>query len=390
MSDSSLPLYETNCPGLNLLGRGKVRDIYDFGDRLLLVATDRLSAFDVIMPNPIPNKGHVLTYVSRHWFSRTRVIVDSHFISCDFNDFPKECEPYRDQLEGRSMLVRKTRPLTVECVARGYLHGSAVKEYKATGKVCGIELPPGLEMQSPLPEPIFTPTTKAASGHDESMTFDQVVAAVGEEMAHRLRDLTLRLYRFGHEAMQPLGITLVDTKFEFGQTDEGGLILIDECMTPDSSRYYETATYKPGVHSECYDKQPVRDYLESTGWNKQPPAPTLPPEIVESASRRYTALLDMLESGSRPAVAASAAPRVFTAVVSVMLKSGVFDVQGQTILQALGHMQHNNIRGLRAGKRFEVQIEAASAGAAQAQLEKISHDLLSNPVIEEFEVSISQ
>ena len=387
MADPLAPLYETNCPGLRLIGRGKVRDIYDFGDRLLLVATDRLSAFDVIMPNPIPNKGHVLTQVSRFWFERTRHIVPSHFISCDFKDFPPECGPYRDQLEGRSMLVRKVASLPVECVVRGYLHGSAVKEYKATGKVCGIPLPEGLELQSKLPEPIFTPATKAESGqHDENINFDRVVEILGEETANLLRSTAIRLYQFGHDTMAAKGITLVDTKFEFGRTEDGQIILIDEAMTPDSSRYYETATYKPGMKSICYDKQDVRDYLETLDWDKTPPAPNLPEAIVADTSRRYTALLDLLTAG---ADAPSGTQRLFNATVAVTLKGGVHDVQGQTILQTLGHLRYNNVKSLRVGRWFELQIEAASAGEARAQIEKISHELLSNPVIEKYRVTVS-
>jgi len=413
MADYLPPLYETNCPTLKLIGRGKVRDIYDFGDRLLLVATDRLSAFDCILPNPIPNKGHVLTYVSKFWFERTRHIVPSHFISCDFKDFPKECEPYRDQLEGRSTLARKAKPMPVECVMRGYLHGSAVKDYKATGMIAGIRLPEGLEMQSKLPQPAFTPATKAASGHDENITFERVREILGDAAATFLRDTALKIYQFGHDFMSRIGITLVDTKFEFGQTETGEIILIDECMTPDSSRYYESATYKPGMKSVCYDKQQIRDYLETLDWGKTPPAPSLPEEIVQAGSRQYTALLTMLEecaareatqsaSSGSPASpvspVGSAAPhptsstpmRPFNATVAVTLKPEVFDVQGQTILQALGHMRYDNIRRLRAGKWFEIQMDAATADEARAQIDKISHDLLSNPVIEAYKIDVKE
>ena len=401
MAPSPAPIFETHCPDLKLLARGKVRDIYDFGDRLLLVVTDRLSAFDCVLPNPIPNKGHVLTYVSKHWFERTEDIIESHFISCDFSDFPAECAPYRDQLEGRSTLVRKTTPLPIECVARGYLHGSAFKEYKATGMVTGIPLPEGLDQQSRLPEPIFTPATKATDGHDENIPFERVVEILGEEDARFVRDITLQLYAFGHAAMAERGIALVDTKFEFGKTEDGRIILIDECMTPDSSRYYEAATYRPGNPSICYDKQLVRDYLETLDWDKTPPAPALPPEIVAGASERYTQLLDLLEGRidileGAPAAAATpmastpagGAGSLFQATVTVLLKPEVFDVQGQTILQALGHMRHDNVRRIRAGKTFVLDLEAESAEAAKAQLEKISHDLLSNPVIEEYQIEL--
>ncbi len=280
------PVYETHYDSLKLLKRGKVRDVYDLGNALLVVATDRVSAFDCVFPDPIPLKGLVLTQISRFWFENTKGIVPNHIISFKVEDFPPETRPYAEELRGRAMLVKKARPLPVECVVRGYLHGSATKEYRKTGKVCGITLPEGLEEKSKFSEPIFTPSTKAEVGHDENICYTDVVRLVGGETAAFIRDTSLALYRRGHEMLLSHGVVLVDTKFEFGILD-GKVILIDECMTPDSSRLYVSDSYRPGVKSDNFDKQFLRDYLETTGWDKTPPAPNLPADIIEGTSERY-------------------------------------------------------------------------------------------------------
>ena len=274
-------------PGANPSRQGKVRDIYDLGDRLLIVATDRLSAFDVVLPDGIPNKGKVLTQISAFWFGKLTGIVDNHLISTDIGDFP---EPFRSAPEvfaGRSMLVRKTRPLPVECIARGYLSGSGWSEYKRAGAICGIALPPGLRESDRLPSPVFTPTTKAEIGtHDENITFEEVEKLVGAETAARLRDVTLELYARGAQFALGKGIIIADTKFEFG-LDGDRLVWIDEALTPDSSRFWPLDGYAPGGAQPSFDKQFVRDYLVSLRWDKKPPAPRLPEEIVRTTARKY-------------------------------------------------------------------------------------------------------
>ncbi len=277
-------LWQSDFPGLKLLSRGKVRDLYEVGGNLLLVATDRLSAFDVVLPTPIPDKGKVLTQLSSFWFQTLREVVPHHVITTE--DFPSELAPYREALEGRAMLCRKTRPILVECVVRGYLSGSGWKDYRSTGKVCGIALPPGLGESARLPEPIFTPSTKAASGHDENISFDQTVALIGAPLAEQLRSLSLEIYRRAAEYAEPRGIILADTKFEFGLLGNQ-VIWIDEALTPDSSRFWPAQGYAPGRPQPSFDKQYVRDYLEQIGWNKQPPAPELPAEVVAATRAKY-------------------------------------------------------------------------------------------------------
>lgn len=286
-------IYETDFSGLTLFKRGKVRDIYDLEEHLLLVATDRISAFDCVFPDPIPGKGIVLTQISRHWFDKTQNIIDNHIVSFEVDEFPSETEPYKDQLRDRSMLVKKTNPIPVECVVRGYLHGSATREYKKTQSVCGIELTEGLREKDPLPRPIFTPATKAESGHDENITFGRMCELIGADKAVFLRDTAKELYLMGHKELLSKGIILVDTKFEFGILDDE-IILIDECMTPDSSRIYVEESYRPGVKSDNYDKQFLRDYLESTEWDKTPPAPKLPEEIIQGTAKRYHQALKVI------------------------------------------------------------------------------------------------
>ena len=271
--------------------RGKVRDVYEVGGgRLLIVATDRISAFDCVMPEGIPGKGATLTQVANFWFRATEDIVSNHLIATTVEDYPAELAPFCDQLRGRSVLVAKTEPLPVECVVRGYLAGSGLKEYQASGTVCGIELPKGLKLADRLPEPIFTPATKAESGHDENISFARFVSIVGETRAEELRTLALALYRRGSELAAARGILLADTKFEFGIRD-GRVILIDEALTPDSSRYWLAESWVPGANPPSLDKQFLRDHLESLkDWNKTPPAPHLPPEIVAGIRARYSDL----------------------------------------------------------------------------------------------------
>jgi phosphoribosylaminoimidazole-succinocarboxamide synthase len=270
---------------LSKLRSGKVREVFDLGETLLFVATDRLSAFDVILPDPIPDKGAVLNQISAFWFEKFSS-VRNHFITDDFALFPAKLRPHRTQLEGRSMIVRKTRPLPVECVVRGYLAGSGWKDYQATGEVCGHKLPDGLQLASELPEPIFSPSTKNEAGHDLNIDWTQCCALIGEKNAERVREMSLQVYRAGKEHAAQCGIIVADTKFEFGLTN-GDLILIDECLTPDSSRFWPAEKYQPGKAQESFDKQYVRDYLEEIRWNKQPPAPALPPEVARKTSEKY-------------------------------------------------------------------------------------------------------
>ena len=275
---------ETHFAGIAPAARGKVRDIYDLSDRLLIVATDRLSAFDVVMPTPIPDKGRVLTQLSLFWFQLLRDVIPNHVLSS--TNFPAPFDKYANDLAGRSMLVRKTQPLPIECVARGYLSGSGWKEYRTTGKVCGIPLPAGLQQSDKLPEPIFTPATKATSGHDENIPFERVGDLIGKDLADRVRSITLEIYRRAAAYAEPRGILVADTKFEFGLLN-GELIWIDEALTPDSSRCCPTPQYKPGGPQPSFDKQSVRDYLERIRWPKTPPGPELPPDVVAGTRAKY-------------------------------------------------------------------------------------------------------
>ena len=275
---------ETNFAGIAPAARGKVRDIYDLGDKLLIIATDRLSAFDVVMPTPIPDKGRVLTQLSLFWFHQLRDVIPNHVLSA--TEFPAPFDQYVSDLAGRSMLVRKAQPLPVECVARGYLSGSGWKDYQATGMICGIPLPPGLRESDKLPEPIFTPATKATSGHDENISFDRATEILGKTLAEKVRSVTLDIYRRAAAYAEPRGILLADTKFEFGIL-HGEMIWIDEALTPDSSRFWPAAQYKPGGPQPSFDKQFVRDYLERIRWPKTPPGPELPPDVVAGTRSKY-------------------------------------------------------------------------------------------------------
>lgn len=279
-------LLKTELEGIRLFARGKVRDVYDLDDRLLIVATDRISAYDCIMPNGIPGKGKVLTAMSLFWFDLTKDIVPNHLITADVGAYPPSLQKFSDQLEGRSMLVRKARRIDLECVVRGYLSGSGWREYRTSGTVCGIPLPKGLRESDLLPETIFTPSTKADAGHDENITFEQASALVGGETAVRLRDLSVAVYEKARLYADGRGILIADTKFEFGTVD-GGIILIDEILSPDSSRFWPKEKYAAGRSQESFDKQFVRDYLDTLDWDKAPPAPALPETIVEKTAEKY-------------------------------------------------------------------------------------------------------
>ena len=284
----------TNIEGLPLLRRGKVRDIYEAGEHLLIVATDRVSAFDVVLPEGIPGKGRVLTCLSCFWFEYLQDVVSHHLVSVEVEDFPLACRPYRQLLAGRTMLVKKAEPLPVECIVRGYLAGSAWQEYRATGTVCGIPLPRGLPQSAKLLEPLFTPSTKAPEGnHDENIPFYEVERLIGQELAMQLRETSLALYCTAHALAREKGFLIADTKFEFGLY-KGKLLLIDEALTPDSSRFWRAEVYQPGAPQESYDKQVIRDYLLSLGWDRRPPATPLPPDIIAQAAARYQEICENL------------------------------------------------------------------------------------------------
>jgi phosphoribosylaminoimidazole-succinocarboxamide synthase len=293
MVTTFMAVMKTDLPGIKLHGRGKVRDIYDVGEHLLIVATDRLSAFDVVMPTPIPNKGKVLTQMSEFWFEHFRGSVPNHVVSTDVNDYPKNLHQFRGQLEGRSMLVKKARVFPIECVARGFLTGSGLKDYNKTGQVCGIQLPSGLRDSDRLPQPIFTPATKAETGHDENISEEQAASVIGKENVQRLKELTLSIYSRAVDFAAKRGIIICDTKFEFGTID-GKISIVDEMLTPDSSRFWPADQYAPGKPQPSFDKQFVRDYLERINWNKQPPAPALPDDIAQATSAKYVEALRIL------------------------------------------------------------------------------------------------
>jgi phosphoribosylaminoimidazole-succinocarboxamide synthase len=294
---ASAPLFESRLSGLRKIHQGKVRDIYDVdAEHLLIVATDRLSAFDVVLPDPIPFKGEVLTRISLFWFGQTRGITPNHLSGLRLEDVLEDAEE-RAQLRGRAMVVKKLEPLPIEAVVRGYLIGSGYKDYQRSGSVCGIRLPQGLRMADQLPEPIFTPASKAPAGqHDENIEFDSIVKLVGKEHAEEVRRAALAIYRFAAAHARTRDIIIADTKFEFGADKAGRLVLIDEALSPDSSRFWPVASYKPGISPPSFDKQFVRDYLESLHWNKKPPAPHLPPEIIARTSENYLAALRLLAS----------------------------------------------------------------------------------------------
>jgi phosphoribosylaminoimidazole-succinocarboxamide synthase len=280
------PVLQLDLPGIKKLRSGKVRDIFDLSDALLLVASDRISAFDVIMPNGIPRKGEVLTQISHFWFEKFASLVPNHLLAKANDPLPKNLQPFADKLARRSMIVKKAKPLAIECVVRGYLSGSGWKEYRKSQTVCGIRLPAGLTESAELPEPIFTPSTKAEVGHDENISFERACKIAGPELATQARDLSLKIYQAGRDYARQRGIIIADTKFEFGLSD-GKLILIDEVLTPDSSRFWPADQYQPGRGQPSFDKQFVRDYLETLNWNKTPPGPVLPPDVVAKTSAKY-------------------------------------------------------------------------------------------------------
>jgi phosphoribosylaminoimidazole-succinocarboxamide synthase len=288
------PVSETQFPELNLLKRGKVRDVYDLGEYLLMVATDRISAFDVVMPDPVPDKGTILTQISLFWFDIMQPLIQNHVVARDVEQYPDACKPYADVLQGRSMLVKKAQPLPIECIVRGYISGSGWKEYTRSGSVCGIQLPAEMKESQQLPEPIFTPSTKAEQGeHDINIDFSEAARLIGEAQAEKIRDLSLAIYKKGAELADERGIIIADTKFEFGQIGED-IILIDEILTPDSSRFWPKESYLPGGAQKSYDKQYVRDYLNSLDWDKKAPGPSLPKDIVMQTRQKYLDALTQL------------------------------------------------------------------------------------------------
>ena len=287
-------IFETDFPDLNLLKKGKVRDIYDLDDSLLMVTTDRLSAFDVVMPDPIPDKGKILTQISLFWFEVMKPLVPNHLISSNVDDYPSSCKPYAEDLKGRSMLVKKTEPLPIECVVRGYISGSGWESYKETGDICGIKLSEGLKESDKLPEPIFTPSTKAEIGlHDINIDFEEATKKIGRTLADKVKEFSLEIYKRGAEFADKKGIIIADTKFEFG-LNENEIILIDEVLTPDSSRFWPKETYKPGGPQKSFDKQYFRDYLISINYNRKPPGPSLPVDVIRNTRNKYMEALKLL------------------------------------------------------------------------------------------------
>jgi len=293
-----MEIVSCDLPGIPKLRSGKVREIFDLGDRLLFVATDRISAFDVIMPDPIPGKGAVLTGLSAFWFRRID-FVENHMLATRFEEFPEQLQPFREQLEGRSMIVKKAAPLPVECIVRGFLAGSGWKEYISTGAISGQPIPPGYRTSEALPHTMFTPSTKAESGHDQNITWDECRGILGDAVAEQVRDLSIRIYETGRDYAREKGIIVADTKFEFGMLD-GRVILIDEVLTPDSSRFWPADRYQPGSNPPSFDKQFLRDYLDMLDWNKTPPGPKLPSEVIQQTARKYREAYERLTGESFP------------------------------------------------------------------------------------------
>jgi phosphoribosylaminoimidazole-succinocarboxamide synthase len=375
---------ETNIPELKLVSRGKVRDIYEYEDYVVLVATDRISAFDVVFPNGIPDKGKVLTQLSAFWFERLRGIVPNHFVSADVSDIEGLSEESRRILKDRVTIARKVEPIPVECVVRGYLEGSGWKDYQATGFIGGIQLPEGLRQADRLPEPIFTPATKATSGHDENIGFEAVVEEVGEDIANRLRYTSLELFKVAATFLENKDVILADTKFEFGM-DAGKIVLIDEVFTPDSSRFWPRESYEPGGPQISFDKQYVREFLETSGWNKEPPAPPLPEDVVQNTSKKYRAIYRIVAGKPLDPL-----KETIRAKVVVTLKRNVSDPQGLAILKALHALGFTDADQVRAGKFFEVEVRGMDPKKVCERVKTMSTRLLSNPVIEDFTVEVEE
>ena len=287
MNTNIKTMFSSNFDTLKLINKGKVREIYEVDGKVLFVTSDRISAFDVIMNEPVPQKGAILSQISAYWFNNTKHIVDNHFITNNPDEYPDECSQYREDLIGRSMLVKKCKTLPIECIVRGYIAGSGWKDYKSSGKICGIDIPAGLQEFAKLPEPIFTPSTKADEGHDQNISFDQTIKIIGEEKANKIKHYAIELYKFAAELLLSKGLVLADTKFEFGEDENGKIILIDEALTPDSSRFWLLEDYAPGKPQMNFDKQVLRDYLETLSWDKTPPAPALPVDIIQRTSEKY-------------------------------------------------------------------------------------------------------
>jgi phosphoribosylaminoimidazole-succinocarboxamide synthase len=375
---------ETNIPELKLVTRGKVRDIYEHESYILLVATDRISAFDVVFPNGIPDKGKVLTLLSAFWFDRLRGTVPNHFVSLNVDEIEGISDESKQTLEGRTTIARKVEPIPVECVVRGYLEGSGWKDYQATGEIGGIALPEGLRQADRLPQPIFTPATKATSGHDENIGFEAVVERVGEKVANELREASLAIFNVASSFLEDKGIILADTKFEFGM-DNGKIVLIDEVLTPDSSRFWPRDQYQPGGAQVSFDKQYVREFLESSGWNKEPPAPPLPEVVVRNTSKKYRSIYRIVTG--KPLTPEK---EVMRAKVVVTLKRNVSDPQGLAIRKALHSLGFTDALQVRVGKFFEVELEGWDLEKVQQRVETMSTRLLSNPIIEDFTVEVEE
>jgi phosphoribosylaminoimidazole-succinocarboxamide synthase len=371
------PIIETDLPGLDLVNRGKVRDLYDLGEHLLIVTTDRVSAFDVILPTAIPGKGAVLTAMSEFWFGLLEDIVPHHLITTDVDAMGPLVAPHREVLRGRSMLVKKAEPILAECVVRGFITGSGWKDYQASGEICGIAIRPGMQQAEPFDEVLFTPATKAETGHDENIDFETFSELVGADTGVQLRDLSIRIYEAGRDHARERGIILADTKFEFGFVD-GEITLIDEVLTSDSSRFWDIEEYAVGISPPSFDKQIVRDWVKASGWDGEPPAPALPDEVVARTAARYGEALERLTV------------RSYRARVDVRLDANVNDPPGNAVREGLHSLGHADVRDVRIGKLIELRLDAADADEARTRVERMCHELLANPVIESFEISLDE
>jgi phosphoribosylaminoimidazole-succinocarboxamide synthase len=388
---------QTDFP-LPLFGRGKVRDTYDLDDKLLIVASDRISAFDHVLPTGVPKKGQVLTALSAFWFGLMADVAPNHMISTNPEDFPFDWRDWspemQEQLPGRSMLVKKAKRIDIECVARGYLAGSGWSEYKKTGMVTGIPLPPGLQESQQLPEPIFTPATKAETGHDENIPFQTMCDIVGRDIAERLRDATLRIYTKASAYARTRGIIIADTKLEFGLLD-GGLIVIDEMLTPDSSRFWEVDKYRVGESQVSLDKQYVRDWLNESGWDHEPPAPSLPDDVAVKTGEKYVEAYTRItgkeldeETGTGNRESLTDSKSLWTASIRVTLKPVVNDPPGLAIRDALHNLGYDNVEAVRSGKYLQLRLQANNEDEARRLVDDMCKRLLANPVIEDYSFEV--